>query len=143
MCNTERITLLLLLLLAWGGFSPTASAQQLIVHPGVSITEERKSGVRALFTMRLSRWPDGMPVQVFVLPDQDVTHFDFAKGVLGVLPQQLRRAWDRAVFSGTGQAPTEVLDESEMLDRVAETPGAVGYVSDGVADERVRVVPVR
>ncbi len=98
--------------------------------------------MRALFTMRLRLWPDGAPVRVFVLPDQDPTHRSFSREVLNVYSHQLRRAWDRAVFSGTGQAPTEVRDGAEMLKRVAATPGAVGYVGGGVEDERVRFVPV-
>ena len=142
MCNGRNIRSLWFLLLAWGGFSPAVPAQQLIVHPGVVLAGEQRDSVRSLFTMRLRLWSDGAPVRVFVLPDEDPTHWRFSKQVLGVSPHQLRRAWDRAVFSGTGQAPTEVRDETEMLERVATTPGAVGYVADGVEDGRVRFVPV-
>ncbi len=45
----------------------------------------------------------------------------------------LRAAWDRMVFTGTGLAPTVVRSEEEMRRRVRETPGAIGYVSDGMA----------
>ena len=38
-------------------------------------------------------------------------------------------AWDRLVFSGTGQAPDTVTSTEEMLARVASTPGAIGYLS--------------
>jgi hypothetical protein len=93
---------------------------------------------RAVFTMRLRRWPDNTPVRVFVLPDRHPVHREFAKTVLGVFPHQLRRAWDRLVFSGTGQAPTQVEDEAEMLEWVAHTPGAVGYVSDPTVASEVR-----
>lgn len=138
----KKTKLLLCSLVACSGFCSGGRAQQLIVHPGVEQTLTEREKVRALFSMRLRRWPDGTPVRVFVLPDQDPTHRKFSKAELGVFPHQLRRAWDRAVFSGTGQAPTEVLNEAEMLERVAVTPGAVGYVSDRVGDRRVRFVPV-
>jgi len=127
--------------LLWAASMTVALGQQLIVHPGVEQIPEKREIVRSLFTMQLLRWPDGSPVRVFVLPDGNPTHKSFAKKRLGVFPYQLRRAWDRAVFSGTGQAPTEVSDEDEMLERVANTPGAVVYISHGVADDRVRFVP--
>ena len=129
--------------LLWAASMSVAMGQQLIAHPGVERIPEKREIVRSLFTMQLLRWPDGSPVRVFVLPDENPTHKSFAKKWLGVFPYQLRRAWDRAVFSGTGQAPTEVADEQEMLERVANTPGAVGYISHGVEDERVRFVPER
>ena len=139
--KVNRLILILLTLSILGG-ATNAYSQKLIAHPGLKQTELSEETVRALFTMRLRRWSDGTPVRVFVLPDRHPLHKDFAKKILGVFPHQLRRAWDRLVFSGTGQAPREVSDETEMLDRVSKTPGAVGYVSDNTRDERVRVVPM-
>lgn len=112
------------------------------MHPGVKQVPTKQETARLLFTMQLLRWPDGTPVRVFVLPDESPVHREFTKKSLGVFSYQLRRVWDRGVFSGTGQAPAEVADEEEMLERVANTPGAVGYVSHGIGDERVRIVPV-
>jgi hypothetical protein len=83
--------------------------------------------VREIFFMRLSTWPDGTPIHVFVLPDNHPLHIRFAKEVLGVYPFQLRSAWDRLVFSGTGVAPTTVESEEEMRARIESTPGSIGY----------------
>lgn len=115
---------------------------QLILHPDTKAFEIRREKVRALFTMRLRKWEDGTQVRVFVLPDSHPAHRDFAKRSLGVFSHQLRRAWDRRVFSGTGQAPTEVKNEQEMMERVSRTPGAVGYVSDGAGGEHVLMFQV-
>ncbi len=112
------------------------------MHPGVEQNRLKVDGVRALFTMRLRQWPDGRFVKVFVLSDRASLHREFSKQLLGVFPHQLRRAWDRMVFTGTGQAPTEVEDEEEMLYRVGSTPGAVGYVSGHIGDKDVRVLQV-
>jgi hypothetical protein len=46
---------------------------------------------------------------------------------LGVYPFQLRSAWDRLVFSGTGVSPTTVETEEEMRARIESTPGSIGY----------------
>jgi hypothetical protein len=84
--------------------------------------------VREIFFMRLSSWPDGSPIHVFVLPDNNPLHARFAKEILGVYPFQLRSAWDRMVFSGTGVSPTTVETPEEMQMRVKQTPGAIGYI---------------
>jgi hypothetical protein len=103
---------------------------RLIAHRDVSISQLTRNEARLLLSMRVSTWPDHTPLRVFVLPDDNALHRDFALNVLGVYPYQLRRAWDRQLFSGTGQAPETVRDEAEMLRRVTRTPGAVGYVRD-------------
>jgi hypothetical protein len=86
--------------------------------------------VREIFFMRLSSWPDGSPIHVFVLPDNHPLHIRFAKEILGVYPFQLRSAWDRLVFSGTGVSPTTVESKEEMLERIKSTPGSIGYTDD-------------
>jgi hypothetical protein len=93
--------------------------------------------------MRLNEWPNGRHAQVFVLPDNHPLHEAVAKSVLGLYPYQLRRAWDRQLFSGTGPAPITVTTESEMIERVARTPGAIGYAYSDAVDESVRRLEVR
>ncbi len=43
-----------------------------------------------------------MPVEVYVFADDDPAHLSFTKRYLRVFPYQLRAAWDRAVFTGSG-----------------------------------------
>lgn len=91
-----------------------------------------------MFAMRLRQWPDdGAAVIVFVLGPSDPTHAAFCKRILDVFPYQLQRAWDRLVYSGTGQAPFELNSMEEMKWRVATTPGAIGYITTDRMDERV------
>ncbi|KZY30063.1 hypothetical protein A3749_02120 [Oleiphilus sp. HI0078] len=41
---------------------------------------------------------------------------------------QLESIWYRQVYTGTGQAPISLESESEMIERVSMTPGAIGYI---------------
>ena len=110
----------------------------MIVNPEVGVTLMSTDEARLYVTMRHKAWPNGVPVKVFVLPDEDPLHRAFANAVLGMFPYQLRRVWDRQLFSGTGQAPITVATEEEMVRRVATTPGAMGYVDSVPADAPVR-----
>ena len=72
-----------------------------------------------------------------------VAHVPFdTSHVLGLHPHQLRLAWDRAVFSGTGQAPNEVDDETEMLEAIVSTPGSIGYIQQSSLNDQVRVLDI-
>jgi len=136
------IPLSLLLCTAGGTWPEPARVQELIVNQDLAPRALNQNEARLYFSMRLPRWSDDHPVKVFVLPDNDPLHISFAKTVLGLFPYQLRGVWDRQVYSGTGQAPTTVANEEEMIRRVASTPGAIGYALNIPRDARVLTLEV-
>lgn len=79
-------------------------------------------------------------MRVFVLDSSDPVHARFTKKQLSVYPHQLQLAWDRMVFSGTGQAPNRVSTQTEMRDRIASTPGALGYLEREYVDDSIQVI---
>ena len=100
-----------------------------------------RNALGAIFGMRLRKWNDGSPIRVFVLPDENPLHIAFSKYVLKVFPYQLRSAWDRLVFSGTGEEPIILKSEQQMRSVVGSTPGAIGYLSRSMIDESVKEIP--
>lgn len=135
--------LLLALALVPQRFCMAGGDPVVIVNPQVSAADLGENALRAMFGMRLRAWPDGSTARVYVLKDDSDTHVQFTKQKLSIYPQQLRRAWDRLVYSGTGQAPRTVDSEAEMVAEVASTPGAIGYVSEEMVNDNVRVVEIR
>ncbi|WP_054773383.1 hypothetical protein [Methylogaea oryzae] len=93
--------------------------------------------------MRLRTWPNGSAIKVFVLPDNHPAHIAFCKQVLRVFPHEMRNAWDRLVFSGTGQAPIEVATEEEMRAKIAAMPGAIGYLPNVMTGDAIAVIPIK
>ncbi len=120
-----------------------AAAIDLIVHPGVTTPGLTRPMARALFSMRMLNWPDGQPVHVFVLAEENPSHQSMVKEVLDLYPYQLREAWNRLIYTGVGQAPIQVSSEQEMKKRVAATPGAIGYVMKVNENESLRTLAVR
>ncbi|MBL8260427.1 MAG: hypothetical protein JNM60_11510 [Candidatus Competibacteraceae bacterium] len=99
-----------------------------------------QTSLGAIFGMRLRKWEDGSPIKVFVLPDDDLLHIEFSKYILHVFPYQLRAAWDRLVFSGTGEEPVKVKSEKQMRELVGSTPGAIGYLRGSMIDDTVKAI---
>lgn len=117
------------------------------IIPVVNLHNQQESisrnGLSAIFKMRLRRWEDGSQITVFVLQDEDSWHKLFCKQILNVFPHQMRRGWNKLVFSGTGQAPVAVENKSEMIERIATTPGAVGYLPAGAILDGVKVLKIK
>jgi len=145
MLHRVRCLLVALLLI----FSSAASSQNsdlavdVIVSPALAKVTLDRSLLRAVFTMRVREWPDGTPIRVFVLPDDNPLSDQFYRQRLGMYSYVLRRAWDRMVFTGTGFAPTVVRSEAEMVERVRSTPGAIGFVRKRETSSQNRPAPPR
>ncbi len=128
-----------LLWLVAGLFS-SVQAQVVIMHYESTQWSLSRDSLRAIFSMRLQNLEPRTPLTVFVLHSDHPVHDEFSKNILGVFPYQLQRSWERGVFSGTGRAPIVVRSEEEMLQRVAQTPGAIGYVSNLTEYAGIRAV---
>ncbi len=89
-----------------------------------------RTQLRDIFFVRETRWLNGERIRVFVLPDSHPLHVRFAKEILGVYPYQLRSAWDRMLYSGTGVPPTVVESPEGLRRRFDAGPGAIGYVEE-------------
>lgn len=124
----QMLAALLLLASAAAPAEEAGPAVEVIVNPSLTSVTLNRSLLRAVFTMRMRQWPDGSPIRVFVLPDDDPLSDAFYREQLGMYSYVLRNAWDRMVFTGTGFAPTVVRSEKEMNELVRTTPGAIGYV---------------
>lgn len=120
----------------------SASSISVIVNPSVPETNVSRNMLRAIYGMRLHSWSEQLPTRVFVLTDRSELHERFCEQKLDILPHQMQQAWDRLVFSGTGQAPMMLRTEEEMLRRVESTPGAIGYVSQAPTGNAVKILDV-
>lgn len=133
--NLLNALLGLTLYLAHPAWAATDAAYVLAISPPPAITTMSFNEARAIFSMRVRTWPDGTPISVFVLPDDNYAHRKFIRSQLKLLPHQLKRNWDRMVYTGIGKAPTTLSNETEMLKKLQEVPGSVGYLTRNRIDQ--------
>lgn len=109
-------------------------------NPNDLITKRK---VRSIYGLHLKNWGRASTIKVYALPDNHEIHIRFCKDFLSIFPHQLRAAWDRATFSGTAQAPVIVRSVEEMIQKVSENPGAIGYIDDQeIIDENIKILVV-
>ncbi|MBU2967367.1 substrate-binding domain-containing protein [Amphritea sp. 2_MG-2023] len=135
-----RISLLFVVVLSFS--VGNVSAHSVIVSQDVKEQTLNRNFLFAVFSMRVTRWPDGRPIRVFVLPDRNPLHRLFVKQHLQIFPYQLRNKWDRQVFTGAGSEPEQVDTMEEMYRKVSQNKGAIGYIEESfnLNLEKVRVV---
>jgi hypothetical protein len=119
------------------------NAAEIIVNESVPRSMYSLMNVRAIFTMQQRFWPNGEQIKVFTLSDSNPVHKDFVKNKLNMFPHQLRRGWDRMVFSGTGSAPMQLESEQDMIEKLVNTPYSIGYLNGRPDNEKIRVFEYR
>ncbi len=96
--------------------------------------------IKSIYLGQQTHWSNGKIIKLFKLPSKHKTHNHFVKNTLGLYPYQFNRRWQKLVFSGVALKPNEVKTEQELLDAVANTPGAIGYIKNKITMEGVHYV---
>jgi hypothetical protein len=138
--SMRKARCLMLLLGSLGSWS-AAGAQDvvLVANKGVQISEITNADLHAIFMGTRTRFADGshaVPVTLKGGPAHEV----FLKNHLGEDPEEFRLHWRKVVFTGEGAMPKAFDSESALIEYVAATPGAVGYVSRLSSPDRVKLL---
>ncbi len=113
----------------------------IITNPATSVPEISCEQLRDIFIGVRSRFSDGSRAVPVLLKGGPV-HEVFLSRIVGDSPDEFRVRWRRAVFTGQGAMPKEFPSEGALLDYVATTPGAIGYVSRVPDPSAVKVLTV-
>jgi len=114
-----------------------------IANSSVTFEQLKLKDLRSIYTMKKRLWAEGEPVSVFVYSGDNSIHKAFCRELLKVFPRQLESVWYRLVYSGTGASPIRVNSEAEMLERVANTPGAIGYLQSESLNEKTKIITIK
>lgn len=136
-------TIGILLLLFSNGFYPdTAQAEVIIIaNPSVSVDGITKDNLKKIFSGQQVVWGDGQPVRPAILEDGEI-HKEFVSGYLDKTPNQFQTYWRKMVFTGQGIQPRTFGSEEELIDYVAKTAGAVGYISSSSEAAKTKTLQV-
>ena len=142
--RTMSTTRWLILLLGFMSCWSAARAQDVVVvaNKEVKIAEIGEADLRALFIGTKTKFADGshaVPVTLKGGPAHEV----FLGKHIGVSSDEFRAQWRKAVFTGQGAMPKAFDSESALIEYVAVTPGAVGYVSRISSQNNVKCLAVK
>ena len=95
-----------------------------------------------MFMKQSTKWASGLAVEPVDQSPSAGVRERFSADVHGKAVGAVQSAWQRVIFSGRGVPPPEVASDEEVIAFVAEHPGGIGYVGEGAATDRVKVVDV-
>jgi ABC-type phosphate transport system substrate-binding protein len=134
---------LLLLALAASALSPSAYAQVLVIaNPSVTAAEVSKAELRDVFTGASSSLKGAAQVTP-VLLKQGAINDGFLDLYVGKSDSAFRAGWRSILFSGQGVMPKTFDSDTAVVEYVAHTPGAIGYIAKTTPHDGVKILIVR
>jgi ABC-type phosphate transport system substrate-binding protein len=139
----KKITLLTLFMAAALVFAVRVEAQVIVIaNNNVKTSEISKSDLHDVFTGGATSLKDGSRVAPILLKAGTV-HEEFLSAFIGKGDAAFRASWRSLVFSGQASMPRSLDSETAVVEYVAHTPGAVGYVGKSTPHEGVKILAVR
>lgn len=132
-------TLYLILFLSLYGLSQGSAQVAVIAHKDVPESALSKTKLVDIYTGDIQKWKGDLDIVVFDLKQKGKVKDDFYD-YLGKSPSRLKSVWMKRMLSGEGDPPIAAENEAEMLTKVAETPGAIGFISTAKVTDAVKVL---
>jgi ABC-type phosphate transport system substrate-binding protein len=129
------VTVILSVLFLWAAASQTVlgadTGVRVIVNPQVKGNQMTRTALTQIFLKQAARWGDGSPAQPVDQSLKSRVRSDFAYQFLGQAIIDIQMYWMRQMAKGVTPPPVRTTDD-DVVAFVAQTPGAIGYVSSTV-----------
>lgn len=102
---------------------------EIAIVAGAGIRELSSQEIRRIFTLRQRLLSNNCPIKLVALPLTDSITKKFTRRVFDLYPYQLKRQWDRQIYSGRASSPEIVTSESDIIQFISHNLTALGYIS--------------
>ncbi|MCB9481253.1 MAG: substrate-binding domain-containing protein [Desulfobacteraceae bacterium] len=120
-------------------FSSFAGEVIVIANKNVSESSLTIDEIKDIFLGEKTNWQDNKKVNFVILKDSGV-HKEFLEKYVNKTPMSYNSYWKKLVFVGKGKAPTTFSSAKELVDYVAATDGAIGYISSDEKTAEVKII---
>ena len=132
--------IIILSTLAVLGFSQLSFAGiSVIVNANSSLDAANKTEVVNLF-LNKSKSLQGQRLTPVDQSKGQAARQQFYESVVRKNESQLKAYWSRLIFTGKGLPPAEIGNSKSVINRVANDPKAIGYISSDKVDSSVKVL---
>ena len=134
----KRLLLAFLFVAASSTVAERVSAQLVIANPDVKASEASKADIKDVFTGGSSSL-GGSHVTPVLLKSGTASD-EFLAAYIGKTQAAFLASWRSLVFSGQATMPKSLDSDAAVVEYVAHTPGAVGYIGKASPHEGVKVL---
>jgi ABC-type phosphate transport system substrate-binding protein len=119
---------------------PAFGQVAVIAHKAVPVDTINKSELLDFYTYDIKKWENNSPVVIIDLKPKSQAKTDFYK-FLGKSISRMKSIWLKKMLSGEGDPPESVQSEDEVVQKVASTPGALGFArAEKVVTGKIKVL---
>jgi ABC-type phosphate transport system substrate-binding protein len=129
-------------LVATAGAAAAGDGFKVIVHKDNPTRGLPQSKIALMFMKMTAKWENGASIEPVDLPAASPVRAAFTAAVHKRTVDDVKTAWQRAIFAGRSEPPAEKASEEEVIAFVATHPGGIGYVSESAVSEKVRKLDV-
>ena len=125
-------------------FATAAEQVEILIIANNQVSEDHltRPEITDIYQSRRGKWNNGQKIRVVMLK-KGLTHEAFTENIVGTTPMKLKTLWKKVIFSGAG-APLKILKtEEKLVEFVAATKGAIGYINSATGHEGVKVITVK
>ena len=115
---------------------PVQAQVSVITNKSVSETINT-SKLANIYSLTVTKWSDGS--KIVVLDNNSETKNNFYKE-LGKDQLSLKKEWMKKQLTGEAKAPESLGSDDDVINKVASTPGAIGFVKSSSVTGNVKVI---
>lgn len=141
MNKKRNISVLVALVFVWLAVSSMVYAGGVVVvtNKGVPTGSVNAEMIKKIYSGHVTKWPDNQAIVVSVMEGSDA-HKEFLKTYVNKSEAQFSSTWKKMMFTGQASYPKNFNSAQSLVDFVAKTPGAIGYVDAAAKTDGVNVV---
>ena len=128
------------LLLGLGFGAEAQPGFQIVIHSSSPISSMPQEAVSRLFLKKDTTWSTGSEVLPVDQARDSTVRNAFSEAIHGRGTTQIQHYWQQQLFSGAAVPPPELASDTAVIDFVKDNPGAIGYVSQGVGVQGLKVL---
>ena len=114
-----------------------ADTKPMVIITHQNVTDSlKKDEIKEIFLGKKTRWKDNSAILFVVLTD-DTVYLTFLKDYVGKTIFQYVNYWKQQVFTGKGRMPKSFANSKDVMQFVADTPGAISFVPEQDVDSKL------
>jgi ABC-type phosphate transport system substrate-binding protein len=106
-----------------------------------------KAELRGVYLGNVSFWEGNVRVRLFTRPTSSRAGRAFLQRIMQMTPSRFRQHWMQRQLSGQGVAPTSIGSARDLVERVSQTAGGIGFLlpeeATGLERPHVRLITIR
>ena len=132
----NKLYMLLLLILFTGSIY---SQVAVIANKSVPDGSISNAKLQEVYSLKIKTRSNGQGIILFTLKNDNSTVEKFFSS-FGKSSSDMKKVWMKIQLTGEGTAPDALGSEDEILNKVASTPGAIGYIDAKKVNDKVKVL---